>query len=537
MSHGSAIIYQEMESNHGPRPAHGGHCPCFAGISKIMRRLIALATIALHLAPTSAANAVSPPALLAPYVLGSSVYSVRDLAGEIAVIVGKPASVASLDALRAAIRAHYVRDGYISPIIAIPTEDLSSPTPRLYIHEARIEDIVIQGNPGPYRARIEAALSALRSGALRMESLRTAFQSIRELPGITSQPVFDPRPDEPNAFRLVISLDYAAVSGELDANNGGTRDLGRVIFGGLLSLNGLLGADEQFQLRGATSSQAGRYKYVDVKATRWFGTTTQGVLEGGGSAAIPDPQTDFSDRDVTLGLRHSLLGHGEDSLIVYGSLHGDDSVVHDAANAHLVDDRIRTIGLGLQLEHTGTLAQTSTYVTVDHGADVLGAASLDTRDSEVNVTFTRYVLGLTQSVSLSSLWKMRIDVYAQATSDVLPVLERYAFGGLGFGEAFDPASLVGDSGTTVTTEIGRALRPHLAGMKYATVFARADYGVAWNNASYLPRKDDAASMSLGVLGKWSHFGGTLSISTPVLQPQHTEPASSLRALLCGAWVF
>ena len=502
-----------------------------------MRRLIALATIALHLAPTSAANAQSAPALLAPYVFGSSVYSVRDLAGEIAVIVGKPASTASLDTLRAAIRARYVRDGYISPVIAIPAEDLGSPTPRLYIHEARIDTIVIKGDPGPYRARIEAELQGLQAGALRKEALREALLRIRQLPGITSQPLFDPRPDEPNAFGLVLNLGYDPIAGELDVNNGGTRDLGRVIFAGLLSLNGLLGLDEQLQLRGATTSQPDRYKYVDVKATRWLGASTEGFLEGGGAAAIPDPQTHFSDRDITLGLRYRLLVHGADSLSLFGSLHGDDSQVHDTANTHLVEDRIRTAALGLQLEHSGTRAQTSTYVTVDRGANVLGAGSLDTSDSEVNITFTKYVLGVTQSVSLSSLWRVRLDVYAQLTRDVLPVLERYAFGGLGFGEAFDPASLVGDSGSTVTAEIGRALTPRVARMKYATVFARVDYGIAWNNATYLPRKDDAASMSVGLLGKWSHFSGTFSVSAPVLQPEYTQRASSLRVLLSGAMAF
>ena len=502
-----------------------------------MRRLIALATIALHLAPTTKVNAQSTPAVLAPYVLGSSVYSVRDLAPEIARIVGKPASAASLDALRTAIRTRYVRDGYISPIIAVPTEDLGSATPRLYIHEARIKEVVIRGDPGPYRARIEARLGALRTGALRKESLREALLRISKLPGITSRPLFDPQPEEPNAFRLVLNLGYDAVHGELDANNGGTRDLGRVIYAGTLSLNGLLGTGELLQFRGATSSHADRYKYLDAKATRWFGATLEGFLEGGGSTAIPDPNTHFSDRNMALGLRHLLLVRGSNSLVLLGTLHGDDSVLHDASNAHLVDDRIRSVALGLQLDHSGTLAEISTYLTVDHAARVLGAASLDSSDSEVNIAFTKYVFGMTQSVSLSSLWKVRLDIYGQVTSDVLPVVQRYAFGGLGFGEAFDPASLVGDSGTTVTAEVGRALTPHLAGIKYATLFARADYGIAWNNASYLPRKDDAASMSIGLLGKWNRFIGTVSASAPVLQPQYTAPASSLRALLSVAWSF
>jgi hemolysin activation/secretion protein len=502
-----------------------------------MRRLIALATIALDLALIPAASAQPAPPLLAPYLLGSSVYSVRDLAEEIAGTVGRPASPTSLDALRGAIRARYVRDGYISPIIAIPPEDLGSPTPRLYIHEATLDEIVIKGNPGPYRARIEADLRGLRGGALRKESLREALLRIRELPGITSQPLFDPRPDVPNAFRLVLNLGYAPVGAELDVNNSGTRDLGRVIYAGFVSLNGLFGAGEQLQLRGATTSQADRYKYLDLKAVRWFGAATEAFVEGGGSAASPDPDTHFADRDITLGVRRLLVAGSSNSLALLGTLHGDNSLLHDAANTHLVEDRIRTVALGLQLDHAGTVAQTSTYLTVDRAAKVFGASSLDTQDSEVDITFTKYVFGVTQSVSIDSLWRARLNVYAQVTPDVLPVVERYAFGGLGFGEAFDPASLVGDSGTTVTAEIGRALTPHLARMKYATLFARADYGIAWNNASYLPRKDDAASMSVGLLGKWSHFTGTFAVSTPIHQPQYTAPASSYRALFSGAVAF
>jgi hemolysin activation/secretion protein len=502
-----------------------------------MCRLIALATLALYLALTPRANAQSTPALLAPYLLGSSVYSVRDLAPEIAAIVGKPASVTSLNRLRAAITTRYAHDGYISPLIVIPEQDLGSPTPRLYIHEARIEEIVIQGDPGPYRGRIAARLRALQGGALRKQALRTALMSIRQLPGITSQPVFDLRPGELNSFRLILNIEYAAVGGELDANNGGTRDLGRLIYAGAVSLNGLLGAREQLQLRGASSSQPDRYKYLDLKATRWFGAATEGLLEGGSTTAAPAPQTRFSNRDIALGLRHLLLADGMSSLALLGTLRGSNSVLRDAGNAHLIDDRIRTLALGLQLEHFGTVAQTSAYATVDRGTQGSGAASLDTRDSEVNIAFTKYVFGVVESASLSPLWKVRLDIYAQITPDVLPAVERYAFGGLGFGEAFDPASLVGDSGATVTAEIGRALTPHLARIKYATLFARADYGIAWNNATYLPRKDAAASLSVGVLGKWSHFTGTCSLSTPVRQPEYTAPASSLRVLLSGALAF
>jgi hemolysin activation/secretion protein len=502
-----------------------------------MCRLIALATIALSLALTSKANAQSTPELLAPYVLGSSVYSVRELAPEIAAVIGMPATVTSLDALRAAITARYARDGYISPLIDIPTEDLGSPTPRVYIHEARIDTSVIKGDPGPYRARIEVELRALQAGALRKQSLRKALLGIRRLPGITATPLFEPQPEEPNVFRLIVNIAYESVGAEMDANNGGTHDLGRVIYAGALSLNGLLGAGEQLQFRAASSAHPDRYKYVDVKATRWLGAATEGSVEGGTTAAAPDPETNFSAREVTLGLRHLLLANGGTSLALLGTLHGNDSLLRDANNAHLVEDRIRTLALGVQLEHFGTLAQTSTYLTIDRAANVFGATSLDARDSEVNPAFTKYVFDVVESVSLNPLWKARLDLYAQLTRDVLPIVERYAFGGLGFGEAFDPASLVGDSGTTVTAEIGRALTPRLARIRYATLFARADYGIAWNNATYLPRKDDAASLSIGMLGKWTHFTGIFSLSTPVHQPEYTQPASSLRVLLSGALSF
>lgn len=484
----------------------------------------------------TAARSQPEQRLLAPYVEGSSVYTVRDLARDISPSIGKVASAALSEQLRTAISARYVQDGYVTPIVRIPAEDLSSATPRVYIFEAKIVDIMIHGDAGPYRERIVASLRSLRSRALRKESLRQMLLHINELPGITARAIFQPQTGMPNEFVVVLDTHYQAIGGEVDINNGGTSQLGNVLYAGTVVFNDLLGAGEQIQLRAATSSLSDRYQFEDGRIQ----TAVAGAevfAEAAHSEAVPDPNVHFGDRNATVGFDRPMakLAAGTLSLVFW--VHADDDEIHDGTKGHLTDDAIRSAAVGLEFSDPKSASPFSLYSTVVHGAKVLGAQSLDAADSEVRIAFTKYLVGLAQALSFGPQWQLHLNVDAQASADVLPIVERFAFGGLGLGEAFDPASLVGDSGAAAAIELGHALPLMLNSLKAATVYAKADYGVAWSNASYLPGRDQAASVSLGVLGRWPHTTVTVELSTPVLQPNYAPPASPVRALATAAFTF
>jgi len=493
--------------------------------------------VAMALAMVAATAECEPvQRLLAPSLVGSSVYSVRDLTPEISPSVGKVTSVTVAEQLRDAISARYVRDGYIRPIITIPAADLTSATPRLYIYEARIVDVVIRGDAGPYRHRITSVLLQLRGHALRKESLRQALQQLDGLPGITTRAIFEPQPGMPNEFVVFVDSRYQAVSGEVDVNNAGTSQLGNVLFSGSLFLNDLLGAGEQIQLRAASSSLSDHYQFEDGRIqTAVAGSDV--YLEAGHSVAVPDPNVHFADQNATLGLGRPLgqLGAGVLGAILW--VHADDDEIHNAALVHLVDDGIRSAALGFTYTEPKSPTPLSWYATVVQGTGSLGAHTLDPLGSEVQIAFTKYLMGIAQSVLLAPGWVLRFNADAQATPQVLPIVERFAFGGLGLGEAFDPASLVGDSGVATGLELGHALPIHLAALESATVFAKADYGAAWSNASYLPSEDQAASFSLGMLGKWRHALISMELSTPLRQPTYAPPAGSIRVLASGAFTF
>jgi hemolysin activation/secretion protein len=293
---------------------------------------------------------------------------------------------------------------------------------------------------------------------------------------------------------------------------------------------------EQVKVQAATSSASDRYQYLNGTLLRWFGRT-QGFVDWQGTDAAPDPSVRFSDRNITLGFHRALVGGGGGSLALLGTVNGDDSIIHDATNTRLLDDRIRSFAVGLQYQLSGPTTQTSAYSSVNHAVSALGAASLDTADSRVSIDFTRYLLGLTHSFSFAGAWGARISADAQVTKDVLPVVEKFAFGGLGLGDAFDPATLVGDSGADLTAELAHAWRSHLLALQAASVFARADYGIVWNNADYLPRREEAASVSLGALARWPSVTGTVLLSTPVRQATHAPAADSVRALFSLAWTL
>jgi hemolysin activation/secretion protein len=241
-------------------------------VQRIMQKTLLVTILAAMLLSGRLVLAASGTALFTgPYILGSSVYSARDFAPDIAAHVGRPTSASVLESLRGAIRRRYTRDGYVTPIISTPAQDLQSTNPRLIIHEALISAVEIRGEAGPYRTQIEQLAHDLQhSQPLRKEQVRSVLSRISQLPGITSRPLFDQRPDATNEFLLLLRVEYKPVAGMVELNNGGTRSLGRELLTADLEANDVLGLQEQLRLSGAVSSHPDRYQFEEARLARRF---------------------------------------------------------------------------------------------------------------------------------------------------------------------------------------------------------------------------------------------------------------------------
>jgi hemolysin activation/secretion protein len=471
-----------------------------------------------------------------PYILGSSVYSARDFAPDIAAHVGRPTSASVLESLRGAIRRRYTRDGYVTPIISTPAQDLQSTNPRLIIHEALISAVEIRGEAGPYRTQIEQLAHELQhSQPLRKEQVRSVLSRISQLPGITSRPLFDQRPDATNEFLLLLRVEYKPVAGMVELNNGGTRSLGRELLTADLEANDVLGLQEQLRLSGAVSSHPDRYQYEDARLARRFNNTSV-FVDISGSTAVPEADSHFRDTHFSTGLAQQLQLGGDRALSLDASLNADNGSIRDSGGMTWIEDHERNIAIGLTFARSED-APVRLYLGAQRGLNVGGSQINEGANADVDPGYTKYLLEAERVLPLGTSWSLQIDLDGQFTTAVLPVLERFTFGGIGFGAAFDPATLSGDSGAEVSAQLAHVI--HVTGwrLQYLRVYIRSDTGLAWNNSPYFYHRDEATSTGGGVMARWAHVTATMELSTPIEQPRYVSEAQSVRTFGSVAYVF
>jgi hemolysin activation/secretion protein len=498
--------------------------------------LLVTILVATFLGGRSAA-ADAPPALFTgTYISGSSVYSARDFAPDIAVHIGRPTSAAVLESLRSAVRTRYARDGYITPIISVPVQDFQSTIPRLIIHEATISAVEIRGNAGPYRATIEQLAQALqRSQPLRKEEVRSILRRISQLPGITSRPLFDQRPDVPNGFLVVLRVDYQPLSGKVELNNAGTRGLGRELLTAGLEANNLLGFQEQLHFNTAVSFHPDRYQYGEARLARRFDDTSL-FADFSGTKAVPEPDSNFRDAHFSTGVTQRLQLASAGQIALAGSLNADNASIRDSHGTSSIEDHERSIAFGISFARSEN-SPDRLYLGAQHGLTVANGQINEGANADIDPRYTKYLLEAEQVFSLGSAWSIQLDLDGQKSSAILPVLERFTFGGIGFGAAFDPATLSGDSGAEISAQLARIIRIAGGRLQYLRAYVRSDTGFTWNNSPYFYHMDRASSAGVGVQSRWTHVMTTFELSTPTEQPRAISGAQSVRTFGSIAYVF
>ena len=471
-----------------------------------------------------------------PYILGSTVYSARDFAADIAAHVGQPTSAAVLESLRSAIRRRYTRDGYVTPIISIPGQDAQSTNPRLIVHEAVVNGVELRGDAGPYRNRIEQLAHELQApGPLRKEQIRSTLSRISQLPGITSRPLFDQRPGDTNEFLLVLRVEYHPVAGKVELNNAGTRSLGRALLTADLVANDVLGLQEQLSLSGALSSRPDRYQYEQAQLARRFDNTSI-FADVSGSTAIPEIDGHFRDVHFSTGVSQQLPLAAERILSFAAALGADNGSIRDSHGGPEIEDHERNIALGFTLSRSDSAAG-RLYFGAQRGLNILNSQVNEGAGSEVNPDYIKYLVEGQRIFPMGNSWNLQFDVDGQMTRAVVPLLERFTFGGIGFGAAFDPATLSGDSGAEVSAQLAHVIRIIRWQIQYLRLYVRADAGLVWNNASYFYHRDEATSAGGGATARWVHVIATLELSTPVEQPRYAPDAQSVRSFASVAYIF
>src|SRR5690606_14446796 len=109
--------------------------------------------------------------------------------------------------------------------------------------------LVIQGDPGPYRDRLEALGQLLDAeAAVRPGDVDALLRKMRALPGLTLGASTELDEGAPNTYRLGLQTQFEPFEATIRLTNRGTREIGPGFLLAQAAANGLLGGEARARL-------------------------------------------------------------------------------------------------------------------------------------------------------------------------------------------------------------------------------------------------------------------------------------------------
>jgi len=485
-------------------------------------------------APAAAAVDRSGPALtVRKFVIeGATLIPAEDLAQRLEPWRDRPASLGELQAAAQGLVAAYRERGWFARV-QIPPQDASSGTLRIRVIEGRFGRIVTDaaGAARTDAAAIERLVGhRLRAGEpYAQEALERGLLLANDLPGVEADGVLQAGAAVGTSDLALHVRDLPLVSGQVGANNAGSRSTGREQASAQLSLEGPSGRGDQATLA-LLASDGVRYAGVGYglplgsDGLRAHAGATDLRYELRGSFAALDARG--RARTATAGLSYPAVR--STALNVWLGL--------DAARGEYHDD---VLGLPLRERRVDTLAASAWGNAIDGlggGGRTEWRAGLVPGDVHLGVDapqdaagpgteggFTRVVAEVRRDQALAGAVYLRARFTGQWASGNLDASQKFGLGGPWGVRAFPVDDGLGDSGALVQLELHRPFPTSAAGQFDAFVFA--DGGTVrqhqqpwagWDTGGSGRNSYGLAAAGLGL--SWSGRNGltaTLLVATPL----------------------
>ena len=465
------------------------------------------------------AKTTTAAALTTLIVEGSSVYQPPQLFPTYRGVLGRPINREDARGIVKAITDLYARDGYVKPEVALDDRLAAQGILRAQVFEARINEVVLEGDCGGFRDELERIAAGLEgAGALRREDVPQALRAMRQFAGVAVSATTR-RAAQRNAFDLVVQADFSPVDGMVRMNNRGTDQVGPAFLLGQVFANGLFGQGEKLGLIFAAATDHDEYLggglfYDTPVGTR--GTRANALLFRSRSAPTEAP-VNFDDeylrQKVTLRISHPLRQDTGFALSAGAALEADDLAIERLGQS-IREDRLRIVETSLRASWPAGATQFSTNLQLRHGLDGLGGG-LNAGDLVVDRRRADFFVALAQATAyrrFGERWSVRADAFAQTSGYVLPDSERFKIGGDRLGRGFEVAEIAGDRGIGGKLELRRELRNTESFIGRLSTYGFYDFGAAWKRDR--PGRESATTAGLGFAMQGAELTGYLEVAAP-----------------------
>lgn len=466
---------------------------------------------------------------------GVTAYKEEDLLPLYQHMTGGEVSLADIFALADALTVKYRNDGYILSRTVVPAQEIENGVVRLQVVEGYIDAITIEGSTRADRRLIASYLAPVKAARpLKMKLLERALLQINALSGITARNVLSPSASAFGAADLtLIVTDTKIFSGNISADNRGSRYLGPLQINATVAAENLFKQHDRITLQSVTALHSGDTREMDYLGAYYsrpvgrFGT----VLSIGGNMSFSEPGYTLSQFNIdgrtdtaSLSLMQPLIRSRSTALDLTGSFDLMSTRRTDNINPAPTEDRLRVLRLGVSGYHFDRFSGvTSGNLEFSQGLDILNA----TKTGSANLTRPRGVSDFFKATAqLDRLQRVtdNIQFYGavtgQKSADILLSSEEFGIGGAGFGRAYDASEITGEDALAAKAEL-RLLNPLPLVIKSHQFYGFYDIGEVWDpdNNIVAARQRSLAAAGAGVnMTFWRDVSLNLEAAKPLTRP-------------------
>ena len=475
-------------------------------------------------------------------ISGNTLFDTPTLHALVADTEGKTLTLSALDELATRITDYYHNHGYPLARAFIPAQTIRAGVVRIEVIEARYGKVKLDNRSMTNNPVLEATLSALQSGQpIEQTAMDRVLLLLSDIPGIEIGATLIPGETVGTSDLAVVATPGPAVSGNLTADDYGSRYTGKARAGGTVNLNNLSHRGDYFSFSGLTSGSGMNYEriaYDDLlngAGTRMGGSysamhyvlgDTLGPINGHGTAQVG-----------SMWLKHPFKRSREVNL--YGHIQYDEMILHDHIDStgiqtdrHLNnwtatlsgDSRDALLSGAI---NTWSLSGTSGRVNFD----ALAAQLADAATAKTQGSFSKWNASFSRQQGLNQKNSLYLIFAAQGANGNLDSSQKMAVGGPYSVRAYDMGAVSGDTGYLLTAEFRRDLGQFGRGRWQAVAFV--DNAQVTINKSVWVAGTNSATLTGAGLGFTWVVPDQWSVKTYVAAPIGSTPVQTTSA---RAWI-
>ena len=446
---------------------------------------------------------------------GNAVYSSDQLQRVIAGFIGQTMEVSKLANVADAVTAYYKRGDFFLTAAYIPPQTIKDGRLLIKIREARLGEIIVQGNKRYSQELINNTLQVVRkAGAIRLADVERALLLLMDKPGLSVQATFKPGRLPATSDIVLDVTESRFYDFSIDYNNFGSRFISQNRYGATLNLNNLSGRGDALNMHQATGDgglDKLTYSRMEYVLPLGYNGTKMGInynymkyklgkelepLDAGGEV-----------NGGSFWASHPLVRSRNFNWYLQGGFNLSD-VSQKVAGTEVGKDKIRYANLGTTVQWFDSFDGNNTVsFRVNRGFEnILGGTeknSPDTIRTSTDIAYTKLEMDLIRFQRLPAGFSLLLNGTGQWSSDRLPSSEQFHLGGAGTVRGYAQAEHSGDTGFAATAE----LRIPFFGLQNQRWYGRPvgemlqlaafyDYGKVWiaNAAQYGEQALDGLEM-------------------------------------------